>query len=275
MRVHERNGEFRVCRRIGETVIRRELEYFFAALSFFTRLPVPAWVGHSQQQLDHAARYFSLVGVVIGAIGAGITEAAALLLPISLAILLGMGATLLATGAFHEDGFSDSCDGFGGGWEKLQVLSIMKDSRIGNYGAIGIAMMLFAKFNALVEIDAAFDPPVLALALIAAHTVSRFASTTLIFTLDYVREDESSKSKPLAKRMGKGELALAALFGLVPCALLPLPQVLVSLLLVALVTWLAARYFVRRIGGYTGDCLGAMQQVAELSFYLGLLCVSF
>jgi adenosylcobinamide-GDP ribazoletransferase len=257
-------------------MIRRELSYFFAALRFFTRLPVPAWVGHSQDQLDHAARYFPLVGIIIGLIGAGVTEITALLLPVSLAILLGMAATLLATGAFHEDGFSDSCDGFGGGWEKLQVLTIMKDSRVGSYGAIGIAMMLFAKFTALSEIDVTTDMSLLAIALIAAHAVSRFASTTLIYALDYVREDETSKSKPLAKRMGKGELAVAGLFGLAPCGLLlfvlPPQQILVALLLAAIVTWLAARYFVRRIGGYTGDCLGATQQVAELAFYLGLLC---
>jgi adenosylcobinamide-GDP ribazoletransferase len=262
-------------------MITRELKYFFAALRFFTRLPVPAWVGHSQEQLDHAARYFSLIGIVIGVIGAAVTEMAALLLPMSLAILLGMAATLLATGAFHEDGFSDSCDGFGGGWEKLQVLTIMKDSRVGSYGAIGIAMMLFAKFNALAEIDATDSanvaPTVLAAALVAGHAVSRFASTVLIYALDYVREDETSKSKPLATRMAKGELALAGLFSLAPCALLlfllPPQQVAIALLFVALAAWLAARYFVRRIDGYTGDCLGATQQVTELAFYLGLLCV--
>lgn len=253
-------------------MIRREFEYFFAALRFFTRLPVPAWVGHSKDQLDHAARYFPLVGIVIGAIGGGVTALAALLLPVSLAILFGMAATLLATGAFHEDGFSDSCDGFGGGWEKVQVLTIMKDSRVGSYGSIGIAIILLTKFTALTEIDAAFDLRLLALSLIAAHAVSRFASTVLIYTLDYVREDETSKSKSLTKRMGSGELVLAGLVGLAPCALLPLPQVTVALLLVALATTLAARYFVHRLGGYTGDCLGATQQVAELAFYLGLLC---
>lgn len=306
-------------------MIRREVEYFFAALRFFTRLPVPAWVGHSQEQLDHAARYFPLVGVVIGTIGAGVTAALGWWLPPSLAILFGMAATLLATGAFHEDGFSDSCDGFGGAiacsggepggagggatasemptpnaevaaaasaptvapsrpgegtaprsgvaWTKAQILTIMKDSRVGSYGAIGIAMMLFAKFTALGEIYAAFGPAKLAGALIAAHALSRFASTTLIHALDYVREDESSKSKPLAKRMGRGELLVAALFGIAPCALAPWPQIVVSLAAVACATVLAARYFVKRIGGYTGDCLGATQQVAELAFYTGLLCV--
>ena len=252
--------------------IKRELEYFFAALRFFTRLPVPAWVGHSRDQLDHAARYFPLTGVITGAIGAGVTEAAALALPVSIAVLLGMATTILVTGAFHEDGFSDSCDGFGGGWEKLQVLTIMKDSRVGSYGAIGVALILMAKFNALMELNAAFAPSVFVLALIAGHALSRFAATALIYVLDYVRDDQTSKSKPLATRMGRGELAVAAIFGLAPCVWLPAMQVLVGLALAVTVTGFAARYFVKRIGGYTGDCLGATQQVAELAFYLGLLC---
>ncbi|MCF8176716.1 MAG: adenosylcobinamide-GDP ribazoletransferase [Burkholderiaceae bacterium] len=252
--------------------MKRELEYFFAALRFFTRLPVPAWVGHTQHQLDHAARYFPLIGILIGGIGAGVTELVALVLPIDIAILLGMAATILATGAFHEDGFADSCDGFGGGWDKAQVLTIMKDSRIGSYAALGVGLILLTKWSALSELDADFGPPLLALALIAGHAVSRLASTTLIFVLDYVREDASAKSKPLAQRMAPRELAIAALTGLAPCLLLPAGAVLVALALVALVTLLAARYFVRRIGGYTGDCLGATQQLSEVGFYLGLLC---
>jgi len=252
--------------------IARELAHFFAALRFFTRLPVPRWVGHSQEQLDHAARYFPLVGILVGAIGAGVTEGAAIVLPISLAILLGMAATLLVTGAFHEDGFADAVDGFGGGWDRGQILAIMKDSRIGSYGAVGIGMMLLAKYTALVEIDAAADPPLLALALIAGHAVSRFASATLIFALDYARDDESSRSKPLARRLSAGELLLAGIFGLAPGVLLPDLALLTALGLVAAVTLLAGIYFKRRLGGYTGDCLGAMQQIAELAFYLGLLC---
>jgi adenosylcobinamide-GDP ribazoletransferase len=254
------------------SLFRRELTYFFAALRFFTRLPAPAWVGHSQEQLDHAARYFPLIGVIVGLIGGLVTEVAALVLPVSLAILCGMAATLLATGAFHEDGFADAVDGFGGGWERARILEIMKDSRIGSYGAIGIALMLLAKFTALTEIDAVGDPPVLAFALLAGHTVSRFASTTLIYALDYARDDDTAKSKPLARKLSVGELLLAACFGLAPCVLLPDVQVLVSLVLVAIVTLLAGRYFRRHIGGYTGDCLGAVQQAAELAFYFGLLC---
>jgi adenosylcobinamide-GDP ribazoletransferase len=252
----------------------RELEVFLAALRFFTRLPVPSRVGHSPQQLDQAARYFPLVGVLVGGVGALITIAAAQLLPVALAILAGMAATLLVTGAFHEDGFADAVDGFGGAREREQVLRIMKDSRIGSFGAIAISMMLLAKFSALLQIDVLQGHRVLACALIAGHACSRFAATTLIAALDYVREDDSAKSKPLARRLSAPELALAALFGLAPCALLAGSRVWVAIGLSAAVTALAAAYFVRRIGGYTGDCLGAAQQLAELAFYVALACVS-
>ncbi len=252
--------------------IRTQFVYFFAALRFFTRLPVPAWVGHSQDQLNHAARYFPLVGILIGLIAATVTLLAALVLPVSIAVVLGMAASVLATGAFHEDGFADTCDGFGGGWDKAQVLAIMKDSRVGSYATLGVTLLLLAKWNALLEIDATFKMPMLGLTLIAANTVSRLASTSLIFTLDYVREDASAKAKPLAVRMAPYELLIATLTGLAPCILLPANHLLVALVAVALCTWLAARYFVRRIGGYTGDCLGATQQIAELAFYLGFLC---
>jgi adenosylcobinamide-GDP ribazoletransferase len=258
-------------------VIKREAEYFFAALRFFTRLPVPRRVGHSSEQLNHAARYFPLVGVIVGAIGAAVTLATLRLWPAPLAVLLGMAATLLATGAFHEDGLADSIDGFGGGWTREQVLAIMKDSRIGSYGAIGIGLALLAKFEALTALATVSPAPTFFVLLVAGHAASRFAATTLIYALDYARDDASSKSKPLATRMGKGELAVAGLFGLAPSLLLPGASVAVALALAltAIVTLLAARHFVRRIGGYTGDCLGATQQLAELAFYLGLACVCF
>src|SRR6267378_2839476 len=273
LRLSRRDGELRIggC---FEPRMNRELAVFFAALRFFSRLPVPRQVGHSQQQLEQAARYLPLVGVIVGALGAAVTIAAAQWLPISLAILAGMAATLLVTGAFHEDGFADAVDGFGGGRDRERVLEIMKDSRIGSFGAIAVALMLLAKFNALAQIDALGGRRMLALALVAGHPLSRFASTTLIWALDYVREDDSAKSKSLTRRLSPAELALAALFGLTPCLLLAGSRVWIGIGLATAVTVLAAVYFVRRIGGYTGDCLGATQQLAELAFYVGLLCAS-
>jgi adenosylcobinamide-GDP ribazoletransferase len=257
------------------SAIRREAEYFFAALRFFTRLPVPAWVGHSAEQLSHAARYFPLVGVLVGAIGAVVTLAAAQVLPLSIAALLGMVATLLATGAFHEDGLADSVDGFGGGWTREDVLRIMKDSRIGSYGAIGIGVALLMKFELLVNLGGVSSWLTFAMTIVGGHSASRFAATTLIFALDYARDDDTSKSKPLARRMGRSELAVAAMFGLAPCLLLPVGQVSIALVAVVFVTLAAGRYFVKRIGGYTGDCLGATQQLTEIVFYVGLLCARF
>jgi adenosylcobinamide-GDP ribazoletransferase len=250
--------------------MRYQLELFFTALGFFTRLPVPAWVPWSPERLNHAARYFPLVGWVVGAFGAMAYLAFALVLPPTLAVILSMAVTIRATGAFHEDGWADTCDGLGGGWDKAQALTIMKDSRIGSYGTVGMVLMLLAKAAALIELGADDDLSV-ASALLVAHPLSRLASTSLIHLLPYVREDETAKSKPLAHRLSGVELAIATAFGLLPLALVAPPEALgASLAAVAVTAW-AARVFIRRLGGYTGDLLGATQQLSELACYLGIL----
>jgi len=246
--------------------MRSELSYFFGAIRFFTRLPVPLWVGHSSDALDRSARYFAAVGLIVGAAAALAFMLTSLVWPKTLAVLSAMAITLYVTGAFHEDGWSDMVDGFGGGWEKAQILTIMKDSRIGSFGAVALVILLLAKFFALIEIDAARLPA----ALIAGHALSRFCATTLLRALDYVRDD--GKAKPLATRIGRGDLLIAALTALLPLLFLPLLQALVGVLCAALATWWLARLFKRRIGGYTGDCLGATQQLSEVAFYCGLLC---
>ena len=250
-------------------MIRREFELLFNALRFFTRMPVPRWVGHSTELLNHSARYFSLVGWLVGLIGTTVFLVTGMALPVTLAIVLSMAVTIRFTGAFHEDGFGDVCDGFGGGWDRAQTLAIMKDSRIGAYGAIGLVLMLMAKFLALLEMGEELVP----IALLVAHPLSRFASTTLIYALDYAREDQPddiARAKPLAHRLSRGELACAAVFGCTPLLLLTGLEAIGVVVLVFVVTLWAARYFRRRIGGYTGDCLGATQQLAELAVYLAL-----
>jgi len=252
---------------------RRELEAFFGAIRFFTRLPVPAWVGHSAEGLNASARYFPAVGLLVGAIGGLVFAAAAAAWPMPLAILLSMGATIYLTGAFHEDGLADAADGLGGGWTKEDVLRIMKDSRTGSYGVVAMAMVLLGKFVALSQLPLIWIPAV----LIAGHSLSRFCSTVLIAALDYVREDLESKAKPLATRLSPASLAVAASFaliGLVTCNfLVPMPLLLCGIALAALVTLWLARKMQRRLGGYTGDLLGATQQASELAFYLGLSCL--
>ncbi len=248
-------------------MLRRELEYFLGAIRFFTRLPVPAWVGHSAEKLDASTRYFPAVGLIVGGIGALVYLAALQPWPQPVAVLLAMAATLYATGAFHEDGLSDAVDGLGGGWDKQRILEIMKDSRVGNYGVVTLWLGLTGKFVAL----AALDPVQVPWALVAGHAVSRYAAIWLMVGMNYVREDLQAKAKPLATRLSAASLIVAT--GFAALALLPLawPQALAGCLLAALATaWLAAK-FRRWLGGYTGDCLGAAQQVAEIAFYLGLL----
>ncbi|MFP4906508.1 adenosylcobinamide-GDP ribazoletransferase, partial [Paraburkholderia sp. BR14261] len=108
-----------------------ELRYFFTALGYFTRVPVPRWVGFEPAWLNAAARYFPFVGALIGALGALVYLAALRVFPANVAVLLSMAVTLLATGAFHEDGLADSLDAFGGAYAREDVLRIMHDSRIG------------------------------------------------------------------------------------------------------------------------------------------------
>ena len=247
-------------------MLRRELEYFFGAVRFFTRLPVPAWVGHSSEALDRATRYFPAVGLLIGAIAALVLLLTSLVWPTTLAILAAMTSSLYLTGGFHEDGWSDMVDGFGGGWEKTQILTIMKDSRIGSFGAIALVMLLLARFCALLEFAWTEIPCV----LLAGHTVSRFAATTLLRGLDYVRDE--GKAKPLATRISWGELGFAGLTALLPLLLLPALEAFFGCLLATVATLWLARMFYRRIGGYTGDCLGATQQLSEVAFYCGMLC---
>ncbi|MBK8402199.1 MAG: adenosylcobinamide-GDP ribazoletransferase [Propionivibrio sp.] len=246
--------------------LRNELEYFFGAVRFFTRLPVPAWVGHSSDALERSSRYFPAIGLIVGSVAALVLTLGDLIWPKTLAVLASMASTLYVTGAFHEDGWSDMVDGFGGGWEKPQILAIMKDSRIGSFGAVALIVLLLAKFCAQLEVDVALLP----LSLIAGHSLSRLCAVSLLGTLDYVRDE--GKSKPLATRIGRGELAFAALTALLPLLLLPPPQVLVGVAFAVLATLWLARMFKRRIGGYTGDCLGATQQLSEVAFYFGLLC---
>jgi adenosylcobinamide-GDP ribazoletransferase len=248
-----------------------QLRLFFIALQFFTRLPIPRWVGFQPHWLHHASRYFPLVGLVVGIAAAAVYWAAAQVLPPAIAVLLSTAAGIYLTGAFHEDGFADACDGLGGGLTRERALEIMKDSRIGAYGAIGMVLLLAVKCAALAHL-----PPFAAIgALLVAHPLSRLMAASLIWRMDYARAE--GKAKPMAEQMTGSEFLIAAI-----CCL---PAVLATTALgwldwrgiaiggaaMGLVTLWFARKLRRRLGGYTGDCLGAVQQLTEAVFYLCVL----
>ncbi len=248
----------------------REFTLFLVATQFLTRLPVhlrefePDW-------LTRSARYFPLVGAVVGILNVFVWWVARHWFSPSISVGLLLAASLLITGAFHEDGFADACDGFGGGGTAEQILTIMKDSRVGAYGAMGISLLLGLKWATLVGLSDRALPWV----VITAHVSSRWWAIGLIWRLAYVRTDAGSKSKPLAESLSGSQWVKSGLMSVV--ALLAIALVmravrvdlnlgvnLAATLAAGATVYLAGAYFQRHIGGYTGDCLGAAQQVAEI-----------
>lgn len=256
----------------------RELRRFLIAVAYFTRIPIPAWVGWAPDELNRAARYFPLVGLLVALVSALVLAAAMRVLPTALAVVLSMAASLRMTGAFHEDGLADAADGLGGGWARDDVLRIMKDSRIGTYGAVVLLIAVLAKFAALNAL--AERGWIVFAALLIAHPLSRFAALVLMCYLPYVREDASSRAKPLAHDLGRSELSVGAVCGLAPllafgmAGVLGVTRIGVLLLLAIAVTLWWARLLHCRLGGYTGDCLGAAQQMVELVCYI-VLCAQW
>ncbi|MDR0577310.1 MAG: adenosylcobinamide-GDP ribazoletransferase [Candidatus Accumulibacter sp.] len=242
-------------------------ETFSEAIRFFTRLPGPMAPSGNADALAGAMRYFSTVGLIVGVIAAFAFGITLFFWPKTLAVLTAMIVAVLVTGAMHEDGWSDMADGFGGACEREKTLDVMRDSRVGNFGAIALVLLLAARFFTLIEID------LVIVALVAGHAVSRLCATGVFHLLDYARPD--GKAAPFTDKLGKSDLVFATVMTLPPVLLLllfsPLQSILALLFAAGATFWLY-RLFKRRIGGYTGDCLGAVQQLAEVAFYGGLLC---
>ncbi|WP_036825071.1 adenosylcobinamide-GDP ribazoletransferase, partial [Photobacterium sanctipauli] len=181
-----------------------------------------------------------------------------------------MAFSLLLTGAFHEDGLADVFDGFGGGWKPEQKLDIMKDSRLGTYGASALFIALGLKWATLASI-ANVSISFAALSLVIMHTLSRAIAASLIFSYPYVRLDEQSKVKPLANQQSQHDLWVLIATSLMVLLLLPLTTAFVLTVILIIARFCCGRWFNRQLGGYTGDCLGAAQQISEIAGYLVLL----
>ena len=259
-------------------MIKKEIHIFFTALMFYTRIPCPPNIDHNPDFLNKASRYFPLIGWIVGGVFFLFFLFFNYLLNIELAVLLSIVASVLVTGGFHEDGFADVCDGFGGGWTKAKILTIMKDSAIGAYGAIGLILLFSIKIYALL----ALLPKLLLvensnwfcfLTFVTAHSLSRLSAISIVFTHQYSREDASSKSKPIAQNFTWKEVIGALFFGLLPLVFLCRFEWLFAWVLVPVfgTRFFLARYFQKWIDGYTGDCLGATQQVCEIILYLSLI----
>jgi adenosylcobinamide-GDP ribazoletransferase len=239
------------------------------AVMFLTRIRVPSWVTHAPDDLARSTVWFPMVGVIVGSLGAAAGLVGLHWWNEWIAACAAVAMTVRITGAFHEDALADTCDGFGGGWTVEQVLLIMKDSRIGSYGAIGLLLMTVMRITALALLARA-SAFAFVVALIAGHTLGRWSSLPLIHWLRYVSDADTSKSKPFAASVTPGRLLLGSVSALVVLAALSGDWVVVTALCAAaaLLTLMLGRYFRRRIGGMTGDCLGAANQGVELLTYL-------
>ena len=247
--------------------LKRETSIFLTAIMFYTRIPCPKWVDHSGDILNKSTRYFPIIGWIVGGAVAIVYWLASMVMPQSISVVLSMIAGIFITGAFHEDGLADVCDGFGGGWTKDDRLRIMKDSRIGTYGTVSLVLILLLKFVLLSETPS----DKLVITFIVAHALSRFIPVIVIYVGTYSRDDLTSKVKPIGKRIKPGEFIFALITALIPILFFQNYLFFAVTLLPVFSGLILMRYFRKRIDGYTGDCLGSIQQVSEILIYLSLL----
>ena len=275
------------------------IRHYLLALQFFSRIPVTGrladWVGFSPTMLRASAAHFPGVGWLVGGVVAVFTWVLLALLPSGpmmpyaplVAAVLGTCFSVLLTGAFHEDGLADVADGLGGTLDRNRALEIMKDSRVGAFGAIAVVLALLAKVS-LLALLGSLHAMLMCVALFTAHVMSRTWPLLTIRLLPHVGDAAGSKSKPLADQISLKSLFVAFLWCFMAVAQvfiawgamifvvpgvdgLALAQWLAAGLLASALAWAwMARWFARRLQGFNGDCLGATQQVCEIAFYLGL-----
>ena len=257
------------------------LRHYLLAVQFFTRIPVTgrlaAWVGYNPAMLRASAAHFPGVGWLAALLAAGVYAAlfwalAPNPLASAVAAVFCTIATVLMTGGFHEDGLADVADGLGGSYDRERALDIMKDSRVGAFGAMALVLALLAKVSLLALLGAHSLLAAVA-GLVGAHVLSRFWPLLIVRNLPHVGDTARSKSKPLADQISGSALVAALLWCFMPLALVwqaqPAIYLIASMLCSALAAAWMARWFARRLQGFTGDCLGATQQVSEIGFYLG------
>ena len=244
------------------------LRYFLLALQFLTRLPVPRGFRTTEGELGKAAAFFPLIGVVVGTGTAGVFLLANRVLPISASLLVAIAFATFITNGFHEDGLADTFDGLGGGWSKEHALEIMRDSRIGTYGTLALIFLILGKYTFL----SALEPSRTWRWLIVAHTAGRWTILPMCRWLPYVRAE--GQGKLVAKQIGISAMMFGSLTLLLVVLLVEWRSADIILAVTIVVTLVSGLYFKRRLEGITGDCLGAVNQIAELSLYLAASIIS-
>lgn len=255
------------------TSFTEQWRIFRLAIQFFTRIPVGDIADFKETDLNKASRYFSAVGLVLAGLLSAFYGLFIDVIPAVVTVVLLLVVSALLTGAFHEDGLADMADGIGGGFTIQRRLEIMKDSRLGTYGTLTIVLSTLLKVTLLFSLA---ELNLLVFALFLASGLSRAVAASLISDTPYVSEDLQAKSKPLAQQQSRTDCLVLFAIACFPLLFVPKSLVFMPLVLTLMVTlwvfrWCFRQWIISRLGGFTGDCLGGAQQIAELLIYLVVL----
>jgi adenosylcobinamide-GDP ribazoletransferase len=262
--------------------VGRSMRALVLALQYFTRVPLPAalarWTGFDAGLQRASLAHFPGVGLLVAGVAIACYWAVHVVVPHSavsplLAAVLSTAATVLFTGALHEDGLADAADGLGAGHDRSQVLEIMKDPHVGAFGALALVLALLAKIALLALVGSVAGWPGAAAALLGGHVSSRGLALVLVATMQNIGRAATSKTLALAARIERAGLGVAlawCVLGLAGAASLSSAWFCIAGLAAATIALLwIRRLLARRLQGFTGDGLGAAQQLCEIAFYLG------
>lgn len=232
------------------------------AFQFLTRLPLPR-LDYAPDALSRSAKFFPLVGAVIGLGVVAIFRLLTPHLPTMIAALLAVLFSILLTGGLHEDGLADAADAFGGGWTREQVLTILKDSRVGTYGALALVGSVLLRTLLLASLPGERFVSY----VVSAHVLCRWTVLPLAYALAPARQDTGQGSR-VARQISIASLAIGTLFTAAIAGYLLRGGIGITAVMVVAITILTGVYYRYRLGGVTGDCFGATTQLTEIAIYL-------
>lgn len=240
-----------------------------ASFVFFTCLPL--WrlkaFNVSPEHYKQVINYWPIVGWLTAGVMVAVMWLSAQALPYPIAVLLAIISRLLITGALHEDGLADFFDGFGGGVTRERILAIMKDSHIGTYGVLSLIVYFFMLYTTL----SLMDLHLTCIVILVGDPLCKLIASQITLFLPYARTEETSKAKVVYNKMSVKPFIISLFFGLFPLLLLFGINQYVVVLFPIFIFFILVYLMKNKIGGYTGDCCGALFLLCELSFYLAVL----
>ena len=242
--------------------MRRLVEELLVAFQFLTRLPISR-IAYQPNSLSRSAKFFPVVGLVIGLGAAVLQNVLTPHLNRALAALLVLTFLVLMTGALHEDGLADTVDAFGGGRNREQVLTILRDSRIGSFGALALVLSVLARLLLLSIIPMNRFTAL----VVSAHVLSRWTTLPLSYFLRPARESDDGQGARIAQKIPPSSLITGSLLSFAIVLYLMRREFWIPVLVALGITALSGLYYFRRIGGVTGDCFGATNQLTEIAVY--------